>query len=140
MTSRSVGIEHHPDIQELRERYEVAGQRPMAQGVDGLIGLAGLFLAVSPWVVGFSGRTNLAVNDLIIGIAVALLAVGFASAYGRTHGMAWVAPVIGLWAIASPWAVSGPAPTASVIWSNVVTGALIVLFGCGAMAVGMLRR
>jgi hypothetical protein len=34
-------------------------------------------------------------NDLIVGLALALLGLGFAFAYGRTHGIAWDATTAG---------------------------------------------
>lgn len=64
---------------------------------------------------------------------------GFASAYGRTHGIAWVAPLIGVWTIIAPWVVSGHVATAATLWSNVVTGVIAVLLGLGAMSLGMSR-
>ncbi len=51
----------------MRARYEAAAETPVAQGVNGVIALTGLYLAASPWIVGFSGLTNLAINDLITG-------------------------------------------------------------------------
>ncbi|XVQ14221.1 SPW repeat protein [Spirillospora sp. CA-255316] len=133
-------IEQHPDIAELRARYDSAGASPVAQLVDGLTALTGLYLAISPWVVGFEQLTNLTVTNLVVGIALALLAAGFASAYGRTHGIAWVAPVIGLWAIISPWVVSGGSATTSTIWNNVVTGCIAVILGVAAAGVAAMRR
>jgi hypothetical protein len=132
-------IEQHPDIAELRARYDSAGASPAAQLVDGLTALTGLYLAISPWVVGFGELTNLTVTNLIVGIALALLAAGFASAYGRTHGIAWVAPVIGLWTIISPWVVSGGSATTSTIWNNVVTGCVALILGVAAAGVAMRR-
>ncbi|GHH62660.1 hypothetical protein GCM10017673_02260 [Streptosporangium violaceochromogenes] len=124
----------HPDIAELRAKYELASEAPTAKVVAGLTFLSGLYLAISPWVVGFGNRfPTLTGNNLITGIAVAVLALGFASAYGRTHGIAWVAPLIGVWTIIAPWVVSGRVATASTIWSNVVVGALILLLGLGMM-------
>jgi hypothetical protein len=141
MTTHPAGsIEQHPDIVEMRARYEAAAETPVAQGVNGVIALTGLYLAASPWIVGFSGLTNLAINDLIAGVALALLAVGFASAYGRTHAMTWVAPVIGIWTIIAPWVVAGDMSTTSTIWSNVVTGAIALVFGAGAMGLAAMRR
>jgi hypothetical protein len=123
----------HPDIAELRAKYELAAESPAAKVVAGLIFLAGLYLAVSPWVVGFrSGFANVSVNNLIVGVALALLALGFASAYGRTHGIAWITPVIGLWTIIAPWVVSPHIAPASMIWNNVVTGVIVLLLGLGA--------
>jgi hypothetical protein len=133
-------MEGHPDILELRARYDRAAETMSAHAVDGLTFMSGLYLAISPWVVGFNGRTTLTVNNLLTGIAVALLAVGLASAYGRTHGVAWVTPLIGVWTIIAPWVVSGNTATTSTILSNVITGAAIVVFGLAATAMGMLPR
>jgi hypothetical protein len=128
-----------PDIAELRERYEVAAENPVAHVMDGLIFLTGLYLAISPWVVGFSNLRNLAVNNLIVGIALAMLAVGFASAHGRTHGVTWVAPLIGVWTIIAPLVMSGHVATTRTIWNNVVTGAAAVILGIGATSVAAMR-
>ncbi|GLY80264.1 hypothetical protein Airi01_085310 [Actinoallomurus iriomotensis] len=133
-------MERHPDIAELRARYDLAAERPTAQAVDGLTFLSGLYLAMSPWIVGFGGRTTLTINNLISGIAVALLAVAFVSAYGRTHGVTWVVPLIGVWTIIAPWVVSGHPATTATICSNVVVGALIVIFGALAAGVGLASR
>ena len=129
----------HPDIVELRAKYEAAAETPAAQTVDGLTFLTGLYLAVSPWLIGFNRLTTLTANDLVVGIALALLALGFASAYGRTHGIAWVAPLIGVWTIIAPWVVSGDVATAATVWSNVVAGIIAGLLGLGAMYLGLHR-
>ncbi|GAA3154370.1 hypothetical protein GCM10020001_092520 [Nonomuraea salmonea] len=100
-------MERHPDIISMREKYDVAAAKPAVQLADGLTLVAGLFLALSPWIIGFTGITSLTMNNLITGLAVAVLALGFSSAYGRTHGIAWVAPLIGLWTILAPWLIRG---------------------------------
>ncbi|WP_223168181.1 SPW repeat protein [Nonomuraea sp. SYSU D8015] len=138
MMARASAIDSHPDITEMRRRYEWAGARPSAQAIDGFALLAGLYLAISPWVIGFNDLSRLTVINLIVGLALAVLAAGFASAYGRTHGVSWVAPILGLWTIMSPWVIR-EADTAT-IWNNVVTGIVILLLGIGAVAVGTSRR
>ncbi|GAA3426271.1 SPW repeat protein [Streptosporangium nondiastaticum] len=137
MTHSPLGMEQHPDIAEMRARYDRATQTPVAQVVGGLTFLAGLYLAISPWVVGFSGRPTITVNNLVTGLAVAALAVGFASAYGRTRGVAWVTPIIGLWTIIAPWVVSPHSAPASVIVSNVIVGVILLLCGLAEIAIGM---
>jgi hypothetical protein len=134
------GMEDHPDISELRARYERAAETMPAHVVDGLAFLSGLYLAISPWVVGFHRLSTLTVNNVLTGIAVAMLAIGLASAYGRTHGVGWVAPLIGLWTIIAPWAVSGNTATTSTIWNNVITGLAILVFGLAATMVGMMPK
>ncbi|WP_182902217.1 SPW repeat protein [Microbispora sp. H10830] len=131
----------HPDIMQMRARYEAAAANPAAQLADGLTLLSGLYLALSPWIVGFSGtRTPLAVNNLITGLAVALLAMGYSSAFGRTYGISWVAPLLGIWTIIAPWVIRGGMATTATIISNVVVGALILLFGLATMRFGMMER
>jgi hypothetical protein len=134
------GMEDHPDITELRARYERASETTSAHTVHGLTFLAGLYLAISPWVVGFHRVNSLTVNNVLTGIAVAMIALGLASAYGRTHGIGWVAPLIGVWTIIAPWVVSGHPATTSTIWNNVVTGAVILVFGLAATMIGMMPK
>jgi hypothetical protein len=137
MTTRTPAIEEHPDIAALRERYEAAAETPTAQVAEGLILLAGLFLAMSPWVVGFTGQPALTTSNLFTGIAVGLLALGFASAYGRTHRIAWVTPILGAWTIVAPWVVTGPTASDRAITSNVIVGAVCVLLSLAMLSVSM---
>ncbi|WP_214411663.1 SPW repeat protein [Sphaerisporangium fuscum] len=132
--TRPTGLEAHPDIVEMRAKYERAGSSMVAQVIDGLTLLAGLYLAISPWVVGFNGLSRLSVSNLVTGLALAALALGFASAYGRTYGLTWIAPILGVWTIISPWVIRSH--TTGSIWNNVITGIVILLLGLGAMAVG----
>lgn len=130
------GIERHPDIAELRQTYDRAGSTAPAQVLEGLSFLAGLYLALSPWIVGFFRFPGLAVSNLITGLVISALALGLASAFGRTYGMGWLIPLLGVWALVSPWVVRGGGEaTTSTVWNNVVTG--IVIFALGAAALGM---
>ncbi|MCH5672463.1 SPW repeat protein [Streptomyces gilvus] len=130
-------IEQHPDLIALRARYAETSALPVTQATEGLTLLTGLYLAISPWVVGFNGDP-LAVSNLVTGIALAVLAIGFGSAYERTYGMGWVAMAIGIWAIIAPWAVQHASATTGTIVSNVVTGAVAVLLGL--VTTGMAAR
>ncbi|MFG1707812.1 SPW repeat protein [Nonomuraea sp. M3C6] len=132
-------MERHPDIIRMRERYEVAAANPAVQLAEGLTLLAGLFLALSPWIMGFTNVGSLTMNNLITGITVALLALGFSSAYGRTHGIAWTAPLIGVWTIVAPWLIRGGADSTRTIVTNVIVGAIITILGLVAMAMSMTR-
>ncbi|MEO3809086.1 SPW repeat protein [Sphaerisporangium sp. B11E5] len=132
--TRPTGLDTHPDIVEMRAKYERASCSKFAQAIDGLTLLAGLYLAISPWVAGFFGLPRITVSNLVTGLFLAALGVGFASAYGRTYGLTWLAPVLGVWTILSPWILRSA--TTSTVWNNVVTGVVILLLGLGAMAVG----
>jgi hypothetical protein len=89
--------------------------------------LAGLYTAISPWVTRFGGDGSLVVDNLVIGLAVALLACGLTVVPGRMYGLSWSMVAIGVWQIITPWVI-GPDTTA-VIWNNVVTGGVIAVLG-----------
>jgi hypothetical protein len=139
MSTVHSSIDHHPDLLALRASYERAAESMGAHFTFGLAMLTGLYVAASPWIVGFDA-TRLGQCDLIVGIAVAVLAFGFATALDRTHGMAWTLPVFGVWLIVSPWIVEGSRPDAGMIWSNVIAGAVLTCLGLSATYFGMRRR
>jgi SPW repeat len=138
-TSHHAGdISGHPDVHEMRARYArvLSGRGEVA--VDGLVVMAGLYCAISAWVIHFSGtRTDLLVNNLILGIAVALIGVGLSMAPERMRGMTVAMAAIGIWLIISPWVVTRH-PDTGMIWNNVVIGAVICLLGL--VATMALRR
>ncbi|MBT2447376.1 SPW repeat protein [Streptomyces sp. ISL-43] len=124
-------IEHHPDLAEMRTRFERVTSTPAAQAVEALALLTGLFLAASPWIVGFSVLSSLAINNLIAGLAYCLCMGGLGSAYERTHAMAWTAVGLGAWTIVAPWVISGEVDTTRTVLTNVITGAIAL---CLALA------
>jgi SPW repeat len=140
MSTVHSSIEHHPDLLALRARYERVAESMSAHVTFGLALLTGLYVAASPWIVGFSSTRSLPACDLIAGIAVAFLAYGFATTLDRAHGMTWTLPVIGMWVIVSLWILPGFTPTAGMIWSNVVAGGLLSFLGFNATYFGMRTR
>jgi len=140
MVAQNPRIEEHPDLLALRAESERATARPAAQAVECLSLLTALYLAASPWIVGFATTFhNLAINDLILGIAVAAFSIGYGAAYERTHGMAWAAALIGVWTIIAPWVISGRPATSGSEASNVVAGALVFLMALATFAQGTMR-
>lgn len=126
----------HPDIAELQERYARVAARPQAIAVDGAILLVGLYAAISPWVLHFGAADNdLKFNNLIVGIALAVIGIGLASVPERMHRLAWIAAPLGVWLLISPWVVP---PThhsrAALVWSNCWVGGAAVALGLIAAA------
>ncbi|MBX6387341.1 MAG: SPW repeat protein [Microbispora sp.] len=135
------GLERHPDVTELRQTYDRAGSTAPAQVLEGLSFLAGLYLALSPWIVGFFGLRSMTVNNLITGLVVSGLALGLASAFGRTYGVGWLLPLLGVWAIVSPFVLrAGREATATTIWNNVAIGIVILALGAAALAMAQMYR
>ncbi|PWI07721.1 hypothetical protein DIZ27_26195 [Streptomyces sp. NWU339] len=127
-------ITSHPDASEMRARYDrVLGGRDVVL-VDGPVFLLGLYCAVSPWILHYTtSQPALVPHNLIVGIAIGLLGLGFAAAPARMYGLSGAMCALGVWMIISPWIV-GTGPDAGVIWNNVVIGALTLLLGVMCVA------
>ncbi|MFI2209671.1 SPW repeat protein [Streptomyces sp. NPDC020141] len=127
----------HPDISEMRERYDrVLGGRDVAL-VDGPVFLVGLACAISPWIVHFSGsQPALATHNLIMGVAIVVLALGFTVTPARMYGLSWAMCVMGAWLVVAPWIV-GSGPDMGVIWTNAALGGLTFLLGLVCTAAAM---
>jgi hypothetical protein len=113
----------------MRDRYaRVLGGRDVAL-MDAPVFLIGLYCAISPWVVHYSvNQPQLATHNLIMGIAIGVLAVGFAVTPTRMYGLSWAMCAMGAWMIIAPWIV-GSGPDLGVILNNVIIGGLIVVLG-----------
>ncbi|MEU2061122.1 SPW repeat protein [Streptomyces sp. NPDC013455] len=122
-------IASHPDVSEMRERYaRMLGGRDVAL-VDGPVFLLGLYCAASPWIVHYAAsQPALMTHNLIVGIAIGLLALGFTRAPERMYGLSWAMCAMGLWMIIAPWIV-GFRPDAGVIVNNIVIGVLALALG-----------
>jgi hypothetical protein len=129
----------HPDLIELRERYDAASASPVSEVAAGLALLGAVFLAASPWIVGFSALTAITVTNLIAGSALAVLVIALTGAYGRMHGLTFVVPAIGIWTIAAPWVIAGAMDVTRTIYANCFAGGAIVVLGLIMLAVGFLR-
>ncbi|RSS81494.1 hypothetical protein EF918_10135 [Streptomyces sp. WAC06614] len=125
-------MEQHPDLLELRARHDRAAATPRAQMIEAMAVLTGLYLAASPWIVGFNGFTTLAVTNLIAGLAYMLLLGGLGTSYERTHSMAWAAAALGIWTCVAPWVVAGDVAHTRSITSNLIAGALATLLALAA--------
>jgi hypothetical protein len=130
-------MERHPDILALRMKYEQANETGLAHIVDGFALMAGLYLAISPWVVGFQALTPLAIANVLTGLVLVALAFGLAAALGRLHGLAWVIPFLGAWTVVAPWIIRGGMNTTPAVVSNVTIGAVCCVLGLATMLVGV---
>ena len=98
--------------------------------------LAGIWLIISSWVLGFSDMQVPFWDTLIVGIVVLVLAAMRLGTPG-TAGLSWLNFLVGIWLIISPW-VLGFAPNSAVMGSStaasnaVILGILVGIFGLWA--------
>ncbi|RRR79242.1 SPW repeat protein, partial [Streptomyces sp. RP5T] len=122
-------ITSHPDAPEMRERYaRMLGGRDVAL-VDGPVFLLGLYCAVSPWILHYTtSQPALVPHNIIVGIAIGLLALGFTQTPERMYGLSWAFCAVGIWMIIAPWVV-GDSPDTGVALNNIIIGGLAVILG-----------
>ncbi|WP_330172526.1 SPW repeat protein [Streptomyces sp. NBC_01498] len=128
----------------MRARYaRVLGGRDVAL-LDGPIFLAGLFIALSPWILHFTtSQPGLVIHNVVMGIAIAGLALVFSATPTRTYGFSWALILMGAWMVAAPWVV-GSSPDRGVFLSGVIPGALVAVLGLvcagAALRAGRMRK
>ncbi|MFB7373584.1 SPW repeat protein [Streptomyces sp. NPDC056222] len=116
----------------MRDRYSRMLQTRGVAAVEELVILAGIWAAVSAYTVHFAGtHPDLALSNLIVGIALAGLGLCMSMAPERSADLNFVALAGGVWLIISPWVVARNADTGAIV-SNVITGACVCLFALTA--------
>jgi hypothetical protein len=97
-------------------------------GAAGLNVLAGIWLIIAPFVLGYSGGDPYW-NDIVFGaIVVALAGTRLLGAY-RQAWMSWLNMLIGAWLFASAFWLD---QTATAGWNDVILG--IIVFALGLIA------
>lgn len=104
---------------------------------DWLTGIVGVWLIISPWVIGYGmpgGGTSasvtaisaspVALNFILSGVIALVLSGAALLAYRMWEE--WIEAIVGLWLIASPWLLNftGSRPA---FWSAVLSGMVIVV-------------
>jgi len=84
----------------------------------------GVWLFISPWILGFTGVETAAANAWIFGIVIVILAALAIFAYQQWEE--WLNAAIGVWVFISPW-VLGAAGNVSILWNSLIVGALLLV-------------
>jgi hypothetical protein len=95
------------------------------KGVSWVNLILGVWVLVSPAVLHISGV--LMESNVAIGILAVLVSIWSLLVPARNHAPAWVALVIALWVLISPWALNVP-PVAQTLASNALCGAVMTIF------------
>lgn len=84
----------------------------------------GALLAVSPWLLGYTGLEGATINALIIGLLVFALSALALTLLDRWE--AYISGLLGLWAALSPWLVGFPRYDAPLL-AHLIIGLAVVL-------------
>ncbi len=110
--------------------------RPAAQvrTASGLNLLAGLWMLLSPWLLGFSAVGNAAWNAVIAGLLIAVFAMARIAAPDRAETLSWLSFLLGIWLVVSPFLLDF-GDVYRAMWNGVIVGLLVqVLSAWSAVA------
>jgi hypothetical protein len=85
--------------------------------------IAGVALALSPWLFGYAADAVAVWHACIAGIVTVLIATGALVAFQKYRE--WANLIVGVWIVAAPW-VLGFTVLAAAMWSHVIAGVTIV--------------
>ena len=91
---------------------------------DGVSVLVGVWLLISPWVLGYYGIAAAMWNSVVLGV---IFAVAAGAAVLKFHEWEeWVNVVLGAWLIVSPWLLNY-AVMGAAAWNHVIVGLLVLV-------------
>lgn len=101
--------------------------------------LAGLWIAVSPWLFHYADDRLALAGSVLTGLVVAGLAgVRYFRPKG-SPGQGWLHLAVGLWVIALPWTF-GFAGNVVAAWDKVVVGLILAVTGLGSVVTARRRH
>lgn len=120
------------------------GNESSAKWTSWLAALVGLWVLVTPFVLSGPIGTGTVFWSNVVGGAIVAIFAAYTAYTLRSTGSGewlhewsgWLAAVVGLWVVISPFVLTGSVTASSVMWSNVGSGALIAVFaGYGGFGV-----
>jgi len=110
--------------------------RPLARWHDWAIFTLGLWLAVSPWLIGYAWHPAATANAAMAGLALALLAQFEASC---ELSMGWLDFGAGVWLVAAPFVLAFDGlPVAAA--TSVAVGAAVAALAASCFELGPILR
>jgi hypothetical protein len=107
-----------------------ASARDEAMGASGLNVIAGIWLIISPFVLGYGGG-DAYWNPIVFGAIVAVVALARLGGAYRATWLAWLNMAIGVWLFVSGfWLAS----TARASWNEWILGVIVFVLGAWSAA------
>jgi hypothetical protein len=90
--------------------------------------LAGAYLAISPWLVGFNNIRALTVSNVGAGITYCVVTLCIILAWDSAGLIFPSACIVAIWTLVSPWVVANHSTSTALLVNNVTIGALTLYY------------
>lgn len=102
------------------------GQLTIASGINAI---AGIWLIVAPFLLGYSDDSDNALwNDVIIGIAILVIAAIRVFGAYRAAALSWLNAVLGAWLILAPF-ILDYSEHDTPLWNDIIVGVIVLVAG-----------
>jgi hypothetical protein len=99
------------------------GEAMQTRSFSGIVFLAGIWLIISPFILGYNSA-GVTWDQVIFGIIIAILGIIRYSALSAVWA-SWLSALAGLWMVIAPFAISGASGAAR--WSSVIAGLVTLI-------------
>lgn len=98
-----------------------------AKTASGINILAGIWLIIAPFVLGYSAVPESTWNDVIVGAAVIIVAAIKISKPLSAAGVSWINVLLGVWLIIAPFVLTYE--TTEALWNDIILGCIVAICG-----------
>ena len=140
---RRTSEHHHDDVASSATAADSAGQPSSGYSViaaapSALVFLAGVWLATSPFVLGYRGTDDAYWNDVIVGAAIAAVALVRIAAPVATVPLSLINMGLGVWLIAAPLALKYHVGVDATVatWNSLIVGLSVMLLAAAGAVIG----
>lgn len=109
--------------------------RSQVMVLSGLNVLAGIWLIIAPWVLGYS-TSDPRWNDVVFGIVIGVLALIRATGGVREDWVSAVNALIGIWLIVAAFTID---QTATATWNDIILGIIVFVLAVASLEAGAPR-
>jgi hypothetical protein len=86
----------------------------------------GIWVLISPFIIGFSGFRQFMLNNIIVGIVVLVVSAVQAWGEARTGGLSWINLILGLWLIVTAFTFNAQG-LPGIVWNQIISGAIVAI-------------
>ena len=87
--------------------------------------VAGIWLILAPFILGYTSIVQALWNDIVVGIVVAVIAAIRIFTPVRSSWLSWVNVILGFWLIVAPFILRYPIATPR--WNDIILGIIIIV-------------
>src|SRR5262249_7041950 len=128
-------------VQKGRQSEERGMTRKSEQWQDAVNVILGIWLFISPWVLGYSGAEAQAWNAWIVGVIVFVLSIASLAQFQKWEE--WINVLLGIWLILSPWILqfsTASRETTNAVIVGIIVGLLALSSALGRQGTDLVSR